>query len=162
MPLKQRFLRKLKRKSKLKAFQNQFQVIWANLDPNAHMRHSAYNDYAAQVRVSLFDALGMPLVKFVEAGYGTILMHEDTSFYREVLMNERITVTCEALAYRSDKKIWKFRQQILKENGVTACVIIATGAFMDLKTRKVMVPPEIIIGLLDQIPHAADFHVFEK
>lgn len=146
----------------MKTYHNQFQVIWADLDPNSHMRHTAYNDYAAQVRVSLFDALGMSLIKLVEAGFGPILMHEDTSFYREVLMNEKITVTCEALAYRKDMKIWKFRQQILKNEGVVACVIIATGAFMDLKTRKVVVPPPEIVDMLDRIPHASDFHLFEK
>jgi acyl-CoA thioester hydrolase len=143
-------------------FQREFQVIWANLDPNAHMRHSAYNDYAAQVRVSLFNDLGFSLNELVAAGFGIVLMHEDTSFYKEVLMSERITVTCQALTYRSDMKIWKFRHQILKENGEVSCVIIATGAFMDLKTRKVIVPPIAITSLLDKIPKTDDFYIFEK
>lgn len=137
-------------------------MIWADLDPNAHMRHTAYNDYAAQVRVSLFDWLEMPLNDLVASGYGPILMHEDTSFFREVRMNEKITVTCEALAFREDTKIWKFRQQILKESGELSCIIIATGAFMDLKTRKVVVPPEKILFMLDRIPKADDFHLFKK
>ncbi|MFT6865337.1 MAG: acyl-CoA thioester hydrolase, partial [Cyclobacteriaceae bacterium] len=94
----------------MEPFKNQFQVIWADLDPNAHMRHTAYNDYAAQVRVSLFDKFDMPLNKLVASGFGPVLFHEDTSFYKEVFMNEKITVDCAALAFRKDKKIWKFRQ----------------------------------------------------
>ncbi|MEP4533279.1 MAG: acyl-CoA thioesterase [Cyclobacteriaceae bacterium] len=146
----------------MEPFKNHFQVIWADLDPNAHMRHTAYNDYAAQVRVSLFDELELPLSKLVASGYGPVLFHEDTTFIKEVFMNEKITVDCAALAYRSDMKVWKFRQQVFKQDGQLACIIIATGAFMDLKTRKVVVPPPQIIEMLDRIPVTDDFHQFDK
>lgn len=145
----------------MEPFKKEFQVIWADLDPNAHMRHTAYNDYAAQVRVSLFDDLGLPLQKLVASGYGPVLFHEDTTFKHEVFMNEKITVDCSALAFRKDLKIWKFRQQVFKQNGELACVIIATGAFMDLKLRKVVVPPQEIIDMLEKIPVAEDFQWFE-
>ena len=72
-------------------------------------------------------------------------------------MNERITVDCAAVAFRKDLKIWKFRQQVWKQNGELACVIIATGAFMSLKERKVVVPPQKIIDMLERIPKTEDF-----
>lgn len=143
-------------------FKQTFQVIWADLDPNAHMRHTAYNDYAAQVRVGLFDFLQMPLNELVASGYGPVLFHEDTTFRREVFMNEQITVDCAALAFRQDLKVWKFRQQVWKQNEELACIIIATGAFMDLRQRKVVVPPEKIIAMLERIPKTEDFGWMEK
>lgn len=146
----------------MEPFKEQYQVIWADLDPNAHMRHTAYNDYAAQVRVGLFDNLNLPLNKLVASGYGPVLLHEDTSFKREVFMSERITVDCAALAYRTDLKIWKFRQRIFKQNEELACTIIATGAFMDLKKRKIVVPPKEIVDMLEQIPKTEDFYWIEK
>ncbi len=146
----------------MEPFKQEFQVIWADLDPNAHMRHTAYNDYAAQVRVGLFDELNLPLAKLVATGYGPILFHEDTSFKNEVFMNEKITVTCAALAFRKDLKIWKFRQDVLKQNGQLACTVIATGAFMDLKARKVVVPPQQITDMLESIPKTEDFYWLEK
>ena len=141
----------------MEPFKQQFQVIWADLDPNAHMRHTAYNDYAAQVRVGLFDELSLPLAELVASGYGPVLFHEDTTFKKEVFMNERITVDCAAVAFRKDLKIWKFRQQVWKQNGELACVIVATGAFMSLKERKVVVPPQKIIDMLEKIPKTEDF-----
>lgn len=146
----------------MEPFKQEFQVIWADLDPNAHMRHTAYNDYAAQVRVGLFEELDLPLAKLVAKGYGPILFHEDTSFKSEVFMNEKITVTCAAVAFRKDLKVWKFRQNVLKQDGSIACTIIATGAFMSLKERKVVVPPKEIIDMLEQIPKAEDFYWLEK
>lgn len=145
----------------MSTFRKEFQVIWADLDPNAHMRHTAYNDYAAQVRVSLFDELGLPLQTLVASGYGPVLFHEDTTFKREVFMNEKITVDCAALSFRKDLKIWKFRQQVFKQTGELACIIIATGAFMDLKLRKVVVPPQQIIDMLERIPQTEDFQFME-
>lgn len=146
----------------MEPFKQQFQVIWADLDPNAHMRHTAYNNYAAQVRVGLFDKLNLPLNKLVASGYGPVLFHEDTTFKKEVFMSEEITVDCAAMAFRKDLKIWKFRHQVLKQNGELACTIIATGAFMDLKQRKVVVPPKEITDMLEQIPKTADFFWLEK
>ncbi|REE05745.1 acyl-CoA thioesterase [Marinoscillum furvescens] len=146
----------------MEPYKQHFQVIWADLDPNAHMRHTAYNDYAAQVRVGLFDELGLPLKDLVASGYGPVLFHEDTTFKREVFMNEHITVDCAALSFRKDLKVWKFRQQIWKADESLACTVIATGAFMSLKERKVVVPPQQIIDMLERIPKTGDFHWLEK
>ena len=72
-------------------------------------------------------------------------------------MNENITVDCAAVAFREDLKVWKFRQNIWKENGDLACTVIATGAFIDLRARKVVVPPQEIIDMLNSIPRTEDF-----
>lgn len=77
-------------------------------------------------------------------------------------MNEKISVTCAAVAFRKDLKIWKFRQDVLKSNGKVACTIIATGAFMSLKERKIVVPPQEITDMLERIPKTDDFYWLEK
>jgi acyl-CoA thioester hydrolase len=141
----------------MEPFEQEFQVIWADLDPNAHMRHTAYNNYAAQVRVGLFDHLSLPLAKLVASGVGVILFHEDTTFRKEVFMNEKITVDCAAIGWRKDFKIWKFRHNVRKQNGDIACTIIVTGAFMNLKERKVAPPPEAVAAIMDKVPRAEDF-----
>lgn len=140
----------------------QFNVIWANLDPNNHMRHTAYNDYAAQVRVRMFDEFGFPLHKIMKMGYGPLLFQENTTFIKEVRMNETITVDCAAFALRTDKKIWKFRHQVFNSEDELACKIEVTGAFLDLKARKIVTPPEEISNMLDQIPTTDDFEWFDK
>ncbi|MFY0605166.1 MAG: thioesterase family protein [Cyclobacteriaceae bacterium] len=145
----------------MEPFKQSFQVIWADLDPNAHMRHTAFNDYVAQVRVGLFEELGTPLPQLVASGFGPIIFHEDITFKKEVFMSERIQVDCAAVGFRKDFKVWKFKQQVWKENGQLACTVIATGAFMDLKQRKVVVPPQSILDMLDQVPKTEGFDWFE-
>jgi len=75
------------------------------------MRHTAYNDYAAQVRVRMFDEFGFPLYKIMKMGYGSLLFQENTTFIKEVKMNEMITVDCAAYALRRDKKILEFSRR---------------------------------------------------
>ncbi len=142
------------------AFSQKFQVIWANLDPNAHVRHTAYNDYAAQVRVGFFEKFGLSHGQMTTSHLGMILFHEDTTFKNEVLMNDKITVDCAALGFRKDFKVWKLRHQIWKENGDLACTVIATGAFMDLTARKVVIPPKEVIEILKGVPKTDDFGCF--
>jgi len=145
-----------------KPISSQFNVIWANLDPNAHMRHTAYNDYAAQVRVKMFDEFGFSLHNIMKMGFGPVLFQENTTFIKEVRINDTITVDSAAFALRRDKKIWKLRHQIFDGQGDLACKIEVVGAFLDLNTRKVAAPTEKIVVMLNQLPTTEDFEWFDK
>lgn len=139
------------------AFERQYTIIWANLDPNRHMRHSAYNDYAAQVRLEFFTAHGLDLKHLMELGIGPILFREDTRFFREVHMNECITVTLAASKLRKDGSKWSFLHTILKEDGQLACSIEVDGAWLDLEKRRVAQPPQQIVEMLTHTPRTENF-----
>ena len=63
-----------------------FRVRWADLDPNGHMRHTAYNDYCAQARLMYFEDISMPFDKLIKMGVGPILFREDTRFFKETFL----------------------------------------------------------------------------
>ncbi len=65
---------------------------WADFDPNNHMRHSAYNDYAAESRVRFFKEYGLSLKEFNRLDLGPILFKEATNFYKEISIGDDITV----------------------------------------------------------------------
>ena len=146
----------------MNSLKKQFNIIWADLDPNGHMRHTAYNDYAAQVRVSLFDELGFPLSRILEMGIGPLLLQENTQFVKEIHINEVISVDCAAFGLRQDRKIWKFRHQVFNTKHDLSCIIEVTGAFLDLSARKIITPPKEIIEMIDLVPRTEDFSWFEK
>lgn len=134
-----------------------FTVIWADLDPNRHMRHSAYNDYAAQVRLEYFTEFGLDLKSLNELGVGPILFREETKFRREVTMNETITVTLEVEKVRKDGSKWSILHTIYKESGDLACQVVADGAWLDLTKRKVTIPPAQLADMLLNAPRTEDF-----
>jgi len=49
-----------------------FQTRWADMDPNGHLRHTAYNDYAAQVRINFLNEFDLPIHKLLQMGIGPI------------------------------------------------------------------------------------------
>jgi acyl-CoA thioester hydrolase len=138
-------------------FSRSYEVIWADLDANAHMRHTAYMDYAAQVRLAWLQEMGFSIERLSQAGVGPILFTETTSYRREVRGGERIEVQLELTGLSENRKHWRFRQPILKAGGELAALVEVQGAWLDLRARKVAPPPPELLAAVEGWPRAADF-----
>lgn len=134
-----------------------FEVIWADMDPNRHMRHSVYNDYAAQSRVAMFEDFGLSIESIAEIGFGPILFREETKFFKEIKMSEVITVSCQLTRMRKEGDRWTFLHEIYKENEAKAAEIIVDGAWLNINTRKLGVPNSNMLDVINQFPRTDDF-----
>ena len=129
-----------------------FRVRWADLDPNGHMRHTAYNDYCAQARLMYFEDISMPFNKLIELGVGPILFREDTRFFKEVRMNEEFEVGFTISKLRKDGSKWSFRHNIYTKDGDLSARIDVDGAWLDLEKRRTTIPPVALSNqLLDSV-----------
>lgn len=137
-----------------------FEVRWADLDPNGHMRHTAYMDCAAQARVGLLHEAGFTLERFRALGIGPVLFREDTRYLLEVRANERIRVTAEIAGLSPNRKHWRIRHRVFKADGSLACVVEVQGAWLDLKARKIAPAPPELIAALEAAPRAEDYAEF--
>lgn len=122
-------------------YEKTFTVRWADMDPNVHMRHSAYTDYAAQVRLDFLADQGFSMKQFAELAIGPVLFREDTRFLKEVHMSETIRVTAELGGLSPDGSRWRIIHTIYKQDGREAAVVAVDGAWLDLRLRKLTVPP---------------------
>ncbi len=138
-------------------YSKKFEVLWASIDANNHMRHSSYNDYAAQARIAYFHDHGFPINMFKRLDLGPILFKEETYFIREVNLNESITVSCSCAALRKDGSKWKIFHEIYKPELTLACRIYVDGAWLDLQKRKTIVPPKALKDMLINMPRTDDF-----
>lgn len=134
-----------------------YEVIWADIDANRHLRHSAYNDYAAQTRVSLFADYGLSLDHIANFGLGPVLFREETTFLKEVNLSDKLTVTCALQAMRRDGSRWTYRHVMYRGDGVKAAVIIVDGAWLDLESRKLGTPTKEMIEIINTFPRTEDF-----
>ncbi len=141
----------------MEEFKREFSVIWADLDPNGHMRHTAYADYAVQLRFEFFGESELNVKTLAEMGIGPVLFREEIKYFREVNMNEKIVATLHLQKVRKDGSKWTFLHNIHKQSGELACQVIAEGAWMDLKKRKIIVPPAKLAEIIQNIPKADDF-----
>lgn len=133
------------------------QVIWAHIDANRHMRHSAYADYCAQARSNLLNKMGLSLEKFASDQIGPILFREELIYYREILLDEYIRVTVEMTKYNTVNSRFSFRHEIYRSDGTKCAVINVDGAWMDLRIRKLTNLPADWQAIMHRIPKSSDY-----
>ncbi|REE80578.1 acyl-CoA thioester hydrolase [Lutibacter oceani] len=139
-------------------FQVTFNTKWSDFDPNRHMRHTAYNDYAAEVRVRYFQEHGLSINEFAKLNIGPILFKEETSFYKEIHIGENITVKMELEGVSKGIERWRFNHQIFNKDGILSAEIKVYGAWIDLVKRKLTVPPTKFIKIFEELPKTENFN----
>lgn len=142
------------------SYAKSFEVRWSDLDPNGHVRHSAYADYGAQARIGFLAEHGFGLERFHKLHVGPILFREDLKYLREIHANERISVTVELSGLSPNRKHWRFRHRILRGDGELACIIDCQGAWLDLTARRVIPAPAELDTVMEHMPRSQDFAEF--
>jgi acyl-CoA thioester hydrolase len=140
-------------------FEKEFEVKWADCDPNGHARHSVYSDYCTHVRFSFLAQNGFTPAKFVEIRFGPVILTETVEFIREMPLGERVRVDAAIAGASEDGRIWRIRHQLFRENGKLAARIVTQGGWMSLEKRKLMRPPPELATTLEKMERAADFEV---
>jgi acyl-CoA thioester hydrolase len=124
------------------SFKVTFPTKWSDFDPNRHMRHTAYNEYAAEVRIRYFAEHHFSIEEFTKHNIGPILFTEETSFRKEIHIGEDISVNIKLSGLSKNNERWKIIHEVFNEAGKLSAVIKVYGAWIDLTKRKLTVPPE--------------------
>jgi len=138
-------------------FARQFEVRWADLDPNRHLRNTAYSDYATHARFSVLIEHGFPPSRFEEFAFGPVVFREETRFMREVSMGDKVTIDVTLAGMSGDGSRWRIRHHVQRSDGEAAAVVTLEGAWLDLRTRKLTVPPAELVELFQHMPRTNDF-----
>ncbi len=141
----------------MEKFSLPIQVRWSDIDQNRHLRHSAYYDYGATVRIACFSAHGLTNLKFEELHLGPILFREEAIFRREIKFEDRITVNMVVMQATRDFARWSIRHHFLKEDGTLSAVINLDGAWIDIVKRKLAVPDDYVRTIFEDFPRDKDF-----
>lgn len=134
-----------------------FKTRWADFEPNNHMRHTAYNDYAAESRVRFFNEHGLSLSELHKQHIGPILFNENTQFHREISLSEDITIELFVKGLSNHGERFKLHHKIFKQNGILAAEIEIYAAWFDLNIRKLTTPPKQIIDTFKHLEKTDNF-----
>lgn len=150
-------------KSTLKSCMERFvvpiQIRWSDIDQNRHLRHSAYYDYGALVRMQFLNSHGLTTDKMEELRIGPILFREEALFKREIRLEDKIFIDVEIVSARGDFSRWSLRHTFAKDDGTTAATINLDGAWLDLSRRKLAQPPEFVKAIFRAFPQSGDFTI---
>lgn len=139
------------------SFKVKFSTKWSDFDPNRHMRHTAYNDYAAEARVRYFSFQNFSIKEFTKHNIGPILFTEETSFKKEIHLGEDISADFKLLGLSKNNERWKITNTIFNSKNEPAAVIKVYGAWIDLTKRKLISPPIEAKHLFDTAERDIDF-----
>ena len=134
-----------------------FLVGWRAMDFNGHMGNTAYLDLAADVRVAFLADHGFPPSEFRRYNVGPVIRKEELEYFREIGLHETVTVTYAALAMSADGSRFVIENEIWTSRGERAAVVRSTGGWLDLRARKLVVPPPELLAALSHLPRTAEF-----
>lgn len=135
------------------------QVRWADIDANRHLRHSVYYDYGASMRMNFLSERGLTTKKLEEFMIGPVLFREEAIFKREILLEDKITLTVELVKATPDFGRWSLRHHFFKGDQTLAAILNIDAAWIDLNKRKLAPANDFIRGIFSQLPKADDFQL---
>lgn len=139
------------------SFRSSFEVRWADLDPNRHLRHTAYMDYATHVRFAYLAGHGFPASRFAEERIGPVIFREEAVYRREVGAQHRIEVDFLIDQLATDGSRFRFVHHIRRDDGEHAASVTVDGAWFSLDSRKLIIPPKDLADLLHRLPRTESF-----
>lgn len=132
-------------------------VMWAQMDANQHLRHSAYADIAAQGRLEVLESIGLGMDTMGKLKIGPVLFREELLYKREVMGIQQLTVKSYMTKVSHGSSRWSITSEIYREDGVLAAVVNVDGAWIDLKIRKLASLPDEYRGKFEMLEKSDHF-----
>lgn len=138
-------------------FTKNIEVRWADLDPNFHVRHSAYYDYGASARIDFLQQNGITLQLMKDKSFGLVIFREECVFKKEITINDKISINVVLLKATPDYSRWSLQHTIFKNGTIVSAVLTLDGSWIDVIKRKLTVPPEEVTGAFVSLPRSDAF-----
>ena len=145
----------------MKKFKKKIEVRWSDADANRHVRHSAYYEYGAHVRIRFFAVCGFDARAMNDLGIGPILFKEECSFIKEIHPDDTITINILKGEISENGARWVLHHEIFNQNNEKCAHISVKGAWLDLEKRKLILPPKAMADALHTL-EKGDIYVYKK
>jgi len=134
-----------------------YTVRWADCDVNGHMRNTAYSEYGTDTRVTFLTERGFGFDKLLASRVGPVILHEAIDYMREVRLGETIEVDLIVVGMSPDGARFKFEHDIWLPGQKKAARIVLAGGWMDLDRRKLRIPPDELLRVMQGGPRGEPF-----
>jgi acyl-CoA thioester hydrolase len=133
-------------------------IRWSDIDPNFHLRHSAYYDFGAQQRIEVIESLGITLRLMQEQNFGPILFREECVFKKEIRLSDAITIHAKLASRNADASRWTIQHEFVSADNKVCAILTLDGAWLDTRKRKLLSPiPQLVIDAFDAFPKTENF-----
>lgn len=145
----------------MNTFEKIIEVKWADVDQNRHVRHSAYYDYGAFVRIRFISESGFDAHKLSDLKIGPILFKEECSFIKEIHPDDILRVNVLNGETSEDGARWTLHHELFNQHNNKVAHITAIGAWMDTEKRRLTTPPQKLADAFNSLQSGEDY-VYQK
>jgi acyl-CoA thioester hydrolase len=138
-------------------YSKKVEIRWSDIDPNFHLRHSAYYDFGAFVRISFMTENGLTPFIMQQQHIGPILFREECVFKREIHFHDSVEINLHMVKSTPDMSRWTMVHEVWKNGDTLSAVITIDGAWINTETRKLAIPPDSFKTIFEAIPRAGNF-----
>ena len=135
------------------------EIRWSDLDPNFHLRHSAYYDFGAYTRIAFLSEHGITPAVMTQHEIGPVLFREECLFKREISFGDNISVHLMLENTSIDFRKWTMKHEIWKNEQTLAAIITLEGAWMNTRLRKITAPPDLFREAFEVMPKTENFRI---
>lgn len=139
-----------------KHFRDPVKLRWADIDANFHLRHSVYYDLGSAQRINFLAAHGATMELMKREHFGPVLFREECRFFREIRLEDPLEIEVAMASMSRDHRKFGFQHRLLCGDVVCA-VIRVEGAWFNVLTRKLCVPPQVVVDAVADAPRTEDF-----
>jgi acyl-CoA thioester hydrolase len=135
---------------------------WSDMDFNSHMRNTAFLDKCVDVRMMFFAENGFPMEELLRCKIGPVVMKDEVEYFKEVRLLDPLRVTLTLAGLAEDGSRFKLRNELWRDDGKLLARVTSTGGWLDLTSRKLVVPPAELLAAMRSLSQAEDFQVLES
>ena len=140
----------------MELFKMNVQLRWSDLDPNFHVRHSAYYDWGALCRIQFLNDFGLSSDVMAKLQFGPILFREECIFRKELKLGDDVSINLSLQKSRKDFSRWSIQHEILKGDQLAAKLSV-DGAWINMMLRKLATPPPEVAEVFNLMPKGEGF-----
>jgi acyl-CoA thioester hydrolase len=126
------------------------------------MANSAYQNFMSHTRMAFLieNDFGQREMALYETG--PVIFTEQVFYFKEIHQGKPVTVTCEVTGMSEDGSMFSFRHDFYDHKGRNLARGLMTGAWMNLKERKITALHTDLYNKIKDLPKSSDFKIITK
>lgn len=140
----------------------EFEIRWSDVDANRHLANSAYLNYMSHTRMAFLFELGFDQKSLAREQIGPVVFYEHMYYFKEAFPGMPIKVSMEVMGMSEDGKFFEFHHNFYNHKGENFAHCEMMGAWMDLKTRKLIGLTNDFLKSFSGVEKAEGFRVLTK
>jgi acyl-CoA thioester hydrolase len=140
-------------------FKKTFEIRWSDLDANRHLANSAYQNFMSHTRMAFLISHGFTQKELIKHNLGPIVFFEHIYYFKEILPEETVEVDLKLKGLSKDGMFFNFEHDFYNSKGRNCARCEMMGAWIDMKTRKLVALPQHLLKPLDNLAKTEDFKI---